>query len=159
MEGLEIVSYKRETIYANIKTTLDGISTDNGYENDVRQVTRRFKAPDEVKEFPALCVIPSDTPMRHLSTNDFFEGELGFVIYGYVKEESDQDDSAGLSIALEGLIGDTIKALYSDIRRGNADFVDLTEITEVADYYDWTENIGLFIMTGHVTYTGTFTLP
>jgi hypothetical protein len=151
--------YLRESILANIATTLRGITVAAGYQTNVRKVTRKFKDVSEITEFATCCVLASDSPLRHLDSNEQFEADLGFTIIGYVRTAKDISDSGALSMAVESLIGDTIKALYADFHRGDTENVDETVIEQIEPYYDWEKNIGVMVISGHVLYHTDFSNP
>lgn len=151
--------YIREKIIRNIVSTLGAISTSGGYESTVKKATRKYKAHDQVKSYPFICVIPGNSNMQHLDSNETFEGNLQFTILAYVKTTKDLKDTGLLSIVIESMVGDIIKAMYADYRRGYPADVDETVIEQVEDYYDWENEIGIAALTGHVLYRGTFTNP
>jgi len=155
------MAYLREKILANMVTTLRGVTKANGYETNVRQVSRKYKDHDQVANFAHLCVLASGSPLRHLSTNREFEADLGFTIIGYVRPAAvDTIDGDSLGKAIESLIGDVVKALYVDFHRGDTTgAVDETVVENVEPYYDWEKNIGVMVINGHVLYHTTFTNP
>lgn len=155
------MAYLREKILTNMVTTLRGITKANGYETNVRQVSRKYREHDQVTNFAHLCVLAAGSPLRHLSTNREFEADLGFTIIGYVRPAAvDTADSDSLGKAIESLIGDVIKILYVDFHRGDiTGAVDETVIENVEPYYDWEKNIGVMVINGHVLYHTTFINP
>lgn len=140
-------------------TALQAITTTGGYENTVKQVTRKFKQYDQVKEYPTICLVIANSPVRHLDSNSTFESDLGFSAIAYVKSGADIKDEGLLSRKIESMVGDMIKALYADYRLGYPADVDEIVIETVEDYYDWEKNIGVAVIAGHVLYRGTFTSP
>ncbi|NLI41975.1 MAG: hypothetical protein GX421_12510 [Caldisericales bacterium] len=153
--------YLRESILTNLVTTMRGITKANGYETNVRQVSRKYKEHDQVTNFAHVCVVAAGSRLRHLNTNQEFESDLGFTLIGYVRPTArDIADGDTLGKAIESLIGDTIKAIYTDFHRGDlTGAVDETVLETVEPYYDWEKNIGVMVITGHVLYHTTFSNP
>lgn len=151
--------YIREAILQNLVTTMQGITYAAGYDTNVAKVTRRFKTHDEVTKFAHVCVLASESPLRHMDSNEMFEADLGFTIIGYVRAQRDISESGLVSQAVESLIGDAIKAIYADFHRGDTAHVDETVIESIDPYYDWEKNIGVMVLTGHVLYHTEFSNP
>ena len=146
-------TYKINVILENIHTTLEGITTANGYSVTVRLVTRKFFQYDQAPEYPCLLVIPEESRYNHLATTELYEGELRFSILGYIKKLGDVNQSWDVSTAVADLAADVMKALNADLRRGSLAYVDYTEITNTAPFYDWENNIGVLMLSGRVVYT------
>lgn len=106
------MSTKRELILANLITTLEGITTGEGYSMTVRKVSRQFQMPDQVNDFPWLYVYSEDERLTH--EPDFEERSIWTVgILGYIKLQQSLK-----STEMEKLIGDVKKVVMVDTTRG-----------------------------------------
>lgn len=115
----------REQIADQIVTVLSGISTTNGYQTDVKAVSRRPLIDSDIDQFPTLIVLfPQETKERR-ATN-LYRCELRFTIGGWVNDNTDVPQEAN------ALISDIEKALISDQTLGG--LVDTTEIEMIEHY-------------------------
>lgn len=152
------MSSKREEILANIETTLAGITTANGYNFDVKEVSRKFIAFSQTQKFPTLIILAGDErlePQTNLEYTAFFE----FGILGYVKAAKDIANEGLLSKELEKLIQDVKKALVMDVHRGHPEYVGMTWLRRVGSYADWDNTIGIFELIGEVEYFYEYSQP
>lgn len=146
---------KRKQILQNIVTVLQGITVANGFNNDVQEVSRNFKDWTQTENFPRINVLPgleqikAEIHQQDDVTN--FSDPLSFRLVSYVKTAEDIDDSGVLADAIEDLIEDIKKRLYTNVKL-NLSFVEETAVDSVDAYFDWTENIGVIIIDCHVAF-------
>lgn len=100
----------REGIFADLKTTLETITTANGYATDIGTVTRGLLAPLETSVLPAASLLPvSDEP-------DYAPGTLRRQLTCTVRVWIDVALTE-TATALEALIADVQQALVMDPHR------------------------------------------
>jgi hypothetical protein len=105
------MSTKRELILANLETTLEGITTGNGYSVTVQDVSRTMVHWEKVAEFPVLYVVSGDERIKHHpGLQERAVWEVGIV--GYVKSEDQKSQE------VENLVGDVKKIVMVDTTRG-----------------------------------------
>lgn len=103
-----------ESIAANIKTTLDGVTTVGGFDNDLiveRQKTGKFVPQDQ-----SVVIIQADTsgseqPQDHLQWSQIFE------MYAYVL--LDEQSSTPIDQRINSMRSDIEKVLMVDVHRGD----------------------------------------
>lgn len=115
-------------IIDNIKTTIEGITTGNGYSQTVAHVnTDSIKLPEDLTadQFPAVNVVDvneTKTPGDIDSKNSILE----VMLLGYVQKLNDQDN---VQTKRRNLENDIEKALMVDeTRGGKAIFTEITKI-------------------------------
>jgi len=83
---------RRDDILDRIISRLGAIKPANGYLTNVKLVSDRLKAPEELKtgQFPALFVIDTDE-RKDDSDVDELDDELDIIISGYTKDPEDPD--------------------------------------------------------------------
>lgn len=107
----------RGDIIDNIKTTLEGITVVNGYNQTVVLVEdSELKAPEDltVEQFPALFIIDGDETKK-AGDVDSVECNIEIIISGYIRRSLDTDD---LQTLRRNLQNDVEKVLMVDETRG-----------------------------------------
>ncbi len=105
----------RESILKNIKTTLDGITVANGYNNNVASVQRWKKQGNSLRQVP--CVIVNAGPEeKELVPNPLFTCRLSVYLDVWVTQ--DDTDTTDTDTLLNSLLGDVEKVLMVDYTRG-----------------------------------------
>ena len=97
----------RETVLDSIKTTLESITTANGFNVTVAEVRRGAHTPDSFNQFPALALL-NVTREREDFTGKQALATLHLRIFGYVKV-----DAPGDYTELDKLLADVETALMS----------------------------------------------
>lgn len=112
-----MVTTIRELCIQNIETTLEGITTGNGYDNNIGTVDRNNINPLQLRAYPAALIIPEfDDP----------ETAIGGASAPFGKTTRTFDVTIRLWVrgaknpgqVLELFIGDAQKAMMSDLTRG-----------------------------------------
>lgn len=132
----------RENIFANLKTSLEAITTGNGFDNTIQEV-RRYDINDEtVGPFPMIVINPGreasvDNAYPLTSCRIEVELELWHRI--------NPDETNPTDKILNSILGDIKKKLKQDVTRGG-NAVD-THITGVEPFEDLRgqSEVGLFI--------------
>ena len=117
---------KRELILQDLISTLQSITTANGYALNVQNVDRHIEHWEKVAEFPALFVVSGDERIEHKpGLTERANWSVGIV--GYVKSEDQKSQE------VEKLIGDVKKAVMVDTTRGgNATATTVDEIRDLS---------------------------
>jgi hypothetical protein len=105
----------RESILQNLKTTLEGISTANGYDNDIAGVQRWRQSGNSLLNVPCI-VINAGPEEKEPVPNPFTTCKL--TVYLDVWMRQDAADLQATDTLLNSLLGDVEKALMQDISRG-----------------------------------------
>jgi len=116
------MSVRKNIINAFI-TKLRTIKTDDGYNNDIKHVSKDFIDPSRVSEFPTTCLLIGDTNYIPLTSSRYTSGDARNAIDGwpisvisYVRAESDDE---ALNDAIENINEDVIKCILADHTLGN----------------------------------------
>lgn len=105
----------REKILANIKTTLEGISIANGYNNDIAGVERWKQHGNSLREVP--CIIINGGPEdKEAGPNPLVSCK--FTAYLDIWIRQDKEDVNPTDSILNSLLGDVEKAMMVDCTRG-----------------------------------------
>ena len=105
----------RENILANIKSTLEGITPANGYENAIASVQRWDKRGNALRLVP--CIVVSSGPeQKDPFPNPMFTCHLTVYLDVWVRQDSSDDQ--GTDSILSSLLGDIEKAIMADHTRG-----------------------------------------
>ncbi len=105
----------REKILANIQSTLQTITTLNGYDNTIVSVQRWDKRGNALKDVP--CVIVSSGPeQKDESPHPMFTCHLTVYLDVWIRQ--DAADTTVTDSILSSLLGDIGKALMVDYTRG-----------------------------------------
>jgi len=100
----------REQIIANIKTTLEGITTGAGYNNTLKSVYRDPVAVQDIAQFPAAFILTgTEDPVQRASSVVVRTMNLTVEFWVHPGKE--------LSKAVESMRGDIQKAMVVDPRR------------------------------------------
>ncbi len=114
----------REKIVKNLKTTLEGITTANGYNNEVGSVQRWDKRGNETAQQNITIVIYPGPETKLPQPNPLFSCRLPLMLEVWVIQ--DEDDTLSTDERLNSILGDIEKALMVDIKRGgNAEDTDI----------------------------------
>ncbi|MBL8013735.1 MAG: hypothetical protein JNN05_07790 [Candidatus Omnitrophica bacterium] len=105
----------RERILANIKTTLESITTSNGYANTIASVQRWDKRGNALRLVPCI-VVNAGQEEKEMSPNPYFTCRLSVYLDVWIRQ--DEADSAATDTVLSGILGDIEKALMIDNTRG-----------------------------------------
>ena len=144
--------YKRRQILDAVVDTLSGINPQNGYESDLRLVSKRFLHYDQCPEFPALFVEPGPGRLEDVDGSGAVRrGTLQVLVTGYAQVGEDTEGRGLLSDALESLIGDVTKAVALKPHLGLS-FVNWAEVVSVDPYIDWDLRNGFCWLTIEVAY-------
>lgn len=114
----------REKILKNIKTTLESVTTGNGYDNTVGSVQRWKKQGNATSEASITCVIYPGPETKQPRPNPLFTCRLPLMLEFFVLQ--DKEDTLSTDERLNSLLGDIEKALMVDITRGG--FAEDTDI-------------------------------
>ena len=105
----------RDTLLDNFKTALEGITDANGFNTDVKQVTRGPLAFEEIQNnCPFISIIEgSEIVQVEDDVNIRFLLEVGLILYikGY--------KSSGMSDSINKFISDVEKLIYAPVSLGN----------------------------------------
>ena len=114
----------RELILQNIKTTLEGISIANGYNNDFENVQRYDVHNSTLVNLP--CIIMSVVgEEKQLSPHPFFTCTMRVSIDVFFTQA--EDDTTSTYQYINSFLGDVEKAIMQDVYRGS--LADNTIIT------------------------------
>lgn len=127
---------KRDQILDNIVTTLQGITTANGYEFNMGIVDREVQIVDDTKKFPACYPIASDENPQQSDTDALMNAEWKVGLLIYVKHNTK------LSKECEKVIGGIRKALLVDETRGG--LAIWTTIDQIRNISTWLKPIGIY---------------
>lgn len=106
----------REKIMQNVKTTLEGISIANGYNNDIASVQRWDQASNPLIEVPCI-MIRGGLEEKEPAPNPLTTCRLMIFIDVWIRHDKDADPRSTDAILCSHL-GDVEKALMVDIKRG-----------------------------------------
>lgn len=105
----------RERILANIKTTIEAITTANGYANTIASVQRWDKRGNPLRLVPCI-VVNAGQEEKEMSPNPYFTCRLSVYLDVWIRQ--DDADSTATDVILSGILGDIEKALMIDNTRG-----------------------------------------
>ncbi len=105
----------RESILEHLKTTLETISTANGYHNDIASVQRWRQSGNSLLNVPCI-VINAGPEEKEPNPNPFTT--CRFTVYLDVWMRQDAGDIEPTDALLNSLLGDIEKALMADYARG-----------------------------------------
>ena len=109
------MSTVREQIIDNIRTTLQGITVGNGYENTMQSVQRWDKRANSLLQVP--CVIISAGQEQKVPTpNPFYTCHLTVYLDVWIRQ--DASDALSTDSRLSSIAGDISKAVMQDYTRG-----------------------------------------
>lgn len=109
----------REDVLADIKSTLEGITTGNGYNHDVAAVVRGEVTPTMFKAFPVITFDDIGESYDR-KNNHSLHKELRVAVLGLLRINKHTGDDA-VRAAASNLLADIEKALMQDrCRGGNA---------------------------------------
>lgn len=109
------MSTVRENILVNLQTTLEGISEDNGYSNDIASVQRWMQRGNALREVPCI-VIAAGQEDKTPDPNPLMTCHLSVYLFIYLRQDANDDDPTDSLI--NSVIGDVEKALVVDNTRG-----------------------------------------
>jgi hypothetical protein len=105
----------RESILEDLRTTLGGITTANGFNNDIQSVQRWRQQGNSLVVVPCI-VVNAGPEEKDPVPNPFMTCRL--TIYVDIWTRQDEADSRSTDTILNSLLGDVEKALTQDITRG-----------------------------------------
>lgn len=101
---------KREEIRDYVINCLATIKQVNGYENDVKKVTKYLSDTINIRSYPILCVFLGDEQFQKQG-EILYERTLNLYIIGFTQVSRDLSDSGKLIDANESLITDVLRCL------------------------------------------------
>lgn len=130
---------KRENIIANIVTTLNTITEDNGYHYNINTVTREIKHFRELDDYPSVLIVGAgeERESKSLSGN-YVRSLLTVRIRGIVQAESD------IETAANNFLDDIETALCSADSRRRGGYAEDTWPSKVYMYSGTSDNIQIF---------------
>ncbi len=160
---------KRKDILLAFETQLETISIAGGYNNDISssQVSLKWRGYDDIltSEFPQLFILSGDAQYSPRTNNSYSSGSSidsmdgwSVSVLGYVHVGTDIDNEGLLSKALEDMIEDVIKVMFTDKHLGK-DYVLNVYLKAVQPYLDFENNIGIFRIVYGVKYDFVETAP
>jgi hypothetical protein len=104
----------RELVIANVLSTLQSITIENGYINEVApaNVRRMIGGIAEIAEFPMLYIVVGQEQILQ-AVQDKVTVQIPFTIEAWTRA-----DTSNLPTALESLISDVRRAMNTDYTRG-----------------------------------------
>lgn len=105
----------RESILENLRTTLSGVTTANGYHNDIQSVQRWRQSGNSLLNVPCV-VINAGPEEKNPAPNPFMTCQL--TVYLDIWTRQDAADMRATDTILNSLLGDIEKAIMQDITRG-----------------------------------------
>ncbi len=151
-------SSKRESILANIKTTMAGITVLNGYNFDMHEAKRKIINFEQENETPVNHIISLESIPEPNPNNEYtINWPIRTAIIHKVADNVDDQDY--LSKRMELIHEDVIKAMLADITRGNPNFVNYTFWIRSTPMYNWDKNIGIYWIDWEIQYHHTYTAP
>ena len=105
----------REQILANLQTTLEGISVDNGYDNDFSNVQRWLQAGNSYSNTPYI-IIEAGEEEYNSAPNPLRSCKM--AVYLEVGTVQSSDDTGSTDTLINSLLGDILKSVVVDITRG-----------------------------------------
>lgn len=142
----------RESILANIETTLNGLTVLAGYNYGVAYVDREYKHWDELSasQFPALFVLDGGEKLEP-ETGHYVMSEFSPLIVGYIRLDKTPSED------INKYIQDVRKIMMVDLTRGG--YATLTHITDIFVPKPVMKPYGYFEMSLIVKYRYDFTNP
>jgi hypothetical protein len=105
----------RENILENLKTVLSGITTANGYQNDIQSVQRWRQQGNSLVLVPC-AVVNAGPEEKDPVPNPFMTCKL--TVYLDIWARQDDADPQSTDTLLNSLLGDVEKAVMQDVTRG-----------------------------------------
>ena len=105
----------RESILENLRTTLSGVTTANGYHNDIQSVQRWRQSGNSLFSVPCI-VINAGPEEKNPAPNPFMTCRL--TVYLDIWTRQDAADMQATDTILNSLLGDIEKVIMQDIARG-----------------------------------------
>lgn len=106
---------RRLTIQNRLVTILQGITTGNGYHNNVVAVGKRFKDIQKVNSHPELFVLSGGQDHHTVDeARSIYEVVATFVVVGTLAVDEELDTSANMNDASDELIEDIVEVLLTD---------------------------------------------
>lgn len=105
----------RESILENLRTTLSGVTTANGYHNDIQSVQRWRQSGNSLLSVPCI-VINAGPEEKNPAPNPFTTCQL--TVYLDIWTRQDAADMQATDTILNSLLGDVEKAIMQDVTRG-----------------------------------------
>lgn len=126
---------KADQIMDNLITTLQGLTTANGYSQDVGELSKKFPGLKNVTNHPGIFLLNQGEDLEP-STNEEYDSDFQiWLACTFMPSALDVDYTKEYG----RWVGDIKKILLQDIKRGNATFVDTTLIKGVNPLSDWSK--------------------
>ncbi len=106
----------RENIIANIKTTLEGISIANGYDNDIANVQRWMQGGNNLRQVPCI-ILSAGSEIKTQEVHPVTTCKLDIIIDVWIRHDEATDPRTTDAI-LNSFLGDVERAMMADIYRG-----------------------------------------
>ena len=122
----------REKIFADLVTTLSGISTANGYDNNIASVQRWDMNGNNKVGVPAIIVNSGPEKNDDGKAYDLTHCLLTVFLELWVRQNEAESAAMPTDKLLNSLLGDIKKSLAEDVTRGGNAFD--TEVTDVETF-------------------------
>lgn len=109
------MSTVRESILANLKTTLEAITKDHGYNNDIVSVQRWLQRGNPLRQVPCI-IITAGPESKNPAPNPLVTCHFTVYLDVYFRQEETSTDPTDK--VTNSLLGDIEKALMVDNTRG-----------------------------------------
>ena len=147
---------KRIAILQAIDDAVAEITAANGYNLTLASHTYGYVDYTQVNSFPAVCMIPGDSPYVPLTNTEYTSGssrggEAGWLIsvIGYVHVPTAEDKQ--MTEQMEYLIEDLVKAVLADHRLGLS-YVAGIYLASISRYIDFEQAVGIVQLIFSVKY-------
>jgi hypothetical protein len=106
---------RRESILANIKTTLDGVKIANGYENTLASVQRWKRSGNILNNMPCV-IVNAGIEFKEAGPNP--QKTCTFMVHLEIWHRQDEEGTSDTDTLLNSLLLDVEKSLMVDATRG-----------------------------------------
>jgi hypothetical protein len=136
----------RQQIIIDIKTALESITIENGFQTDIKLVQRGWHGLESFKgRMPGLAFVVPQGPSRIFTQGGTNQRTLKFKIFGYTEDNADKGEFTNF----DKLISDVEKVLMTEEYNPHLQW---TEITNSAYYEGLKDNFSAFIMDADISY-------
>jgi len=156
-------NYKRESILQDLQTALAGITVSNGYNYDIKTVTRNtFKEIQSmgVSSTPAIFIESGDEEIEPLA-NNLYRSTWTVILSLITDINSDISSESLLSKKLEKHIGDIKKQITTEmyVNYSFDSYVNKIDAVRTESYVDTNTNIGGAIINLNIEFDYSKTSP
>ncbi len=135
----------REKIFANLVTTLNGISVVNGYDNNIASVERWNMNGNNKASVPAVIINSGPEKDSDGKAYNLTHCLLMVFLELWVRQNETESAATPTDKILNSLLGDIKRALQADVTRaGNAVDTEITDI-ETFETIEGQQHAGLII--------------